>query len=231
MTYGPRFTRALLEREIDGDNGDKKTLHWGYEKGKAAAEMMKKAGMDWYAEGYYYAGINLGKWGLANGIQSSLGRRCELVHYAKVAMSKGTRSGEPGITIDGYGPYRTLAKLHKELPDVDFAMNCSGGEFNYPDEDMGYNGLAREYATKSVELTTNQAATGYVDYRVLLNTVFLAELSDKVTACNLRRDLIRNETGKDGDQNVFDDGLEALIRTAFRRRLKLNADAKPLFAI
>ncbi len=226
-------SRALYwNAKLTSDNGDKKTLHWaGYEKGKAAAEMMKKAGMDWYAEGYYYAGINLGKWGLANGIQSSLGRRCELVHYAKVAMSKGTRSGEPGITIDGYGPYRTLAKLHKELPDVDFAMNCSGGEFNYPDEDMGDNGLAREYATKSVELTTNPAATGYVDYKVLLNTVFLAELSDKVTACNLLRDLIKNETGKDEDQNGLDDGLEAFNPDRVPETVEeLNADAKPLFA-
>lgn len=91
------------------------------------------------AECYYTKAINLGRWGEANGIFESLGRRYELrnaaidtiykrssaeeaVETTPVRDAQGqivmryTKNGRPGIEFEAYGANRTLAWMYYRLP-------------------------------------------------------------------------------------------------------------------
>ena len=101
---------------------DQKTI---YLNGQAKA-VAARALSDAYAEGPYYAGINLARWGEANGIVASIGHKAELIQDMADASnpSRATRDGDDGETIDGYGPDRVLGRLYYKLPAI------LGGNFN-----------------------------------------------------------------------------------------------------
>ncbi|MEO7163943.1 MAG: hypothetical protein ABI041_13570, partial [Bdellovibrionia bacterium] len=81
-------------------NKEKMAVH---ELGQNAAEAAKKIN-DGYADAYYFAGINLARWGEANGIVQSLFKKDQLMKYMNDAMDRPTRDGQAGESIDGYGP-------------------------------------------------------------------------------------------------------------------------------
>jgi hypothetical protein len=86
-------------------------------KGQAKADEAKGLD-DSYAEGYYYAGLNLGRWGEAKGVLASLGRKNELIAYMNQTISHPTRQGQLGKTLDGYGASRVLGRLYFKLPTL-----------------------------------------------------------------------------------------------------------------
>lgn len=88
-----------------------------FDAGKNQAEKAKTLGPD-YAEGYYYFAINLGRWAEANGIWESLWQKGKLIENAETAQQKETRDGDLGDAVDGYGPDRTLGRVHYKLKDV-----------------------------------------------------------------------------------------------------------------
>jgi hypothetical protein len=114
------------------------------------------------AEGYYFAAINLGKWGLTNGIFDSLKESGNLEALAKETKEYdtclGDSAGSPGETIDGYGPDRTLGKMYFKLPPVN---------------PYGPTG-SRTQALFALERAVKNANTPAT--RVALNTVYLAEV-------------------------------------------------------
>lgn len=71
-----------------------------------------------YADAYYYYGISLGRWAETNGVMASLSKKKELIESAETANSKLTQAGEPGETIDGYGPNRLLGRIYFKLPGL-----------------------------------------------------------------------------------------------------------------
>lgn len=83
----------------------------GMQKAEAAKRLLPNV-----ADAHYYYAINLGRWGEARGISTSLGRRRELFRSCEDAKRFPTRSGAPGETIDSYGPDRTLGRVYFKLP-------------------------------------------------------------------------------------------------------------------
>jgi tetratricopeptide (TPR) repeat protein len=71
-----------------------------------------------FAEAYYFAGVNLARWGKAKGVVASLFRKGELENNMKETISHPTRNDQPGQTLDGYGADRVLGKMYYELPSV-----------------------------------------------------------------------------------------------------------------
>jgi hypothetical protein len=115
--------------------------------------------IDDYADGYYYASIALGKWGLTNGIFNSLRQSGDLESLAKKVQSRETMEGQPGNSIDGNGPDRTLGRMYFKLP----AINPFG-----PTGDRSKALFHLERAVKETENNTNA--------RVALNSIYLAEV-------------------------------------------------------
>jgi len=115
--------------------------------------------IDDYAEGYYFAAIALGKWGLTNGIFNSLKQSGDLEALAKKAQSRETLDGQPGVSIDGNGPDRTLGRMYFKLP----AINPFGP--------TGDRAKALFHLERAVKETENNSNT-----RVALNSVYLAEV-------------------------------------------------------
>jgi len=95
-------------------NDDKMTVH---DLGVKAAEKAKAINAD-YAEAYYFAGINLGRWGEAKGVLASLSRKGELENYMNQALSHPTRDDQPGKSLDGNGADRVLGRLYFKLPGI-----------------------------------------------------------------------------------------------------------------
>ncbi|MBI2712456.1 MAG: hypothetical protein HYX41_06335 [Bdellovibrio sp.] len=85
----------------------------GQGKADAAAKLKPT-----YADAHYYAGINLARWGEANGILPSLSKLGALKNYMALASKQTTRSGAEGGTVDGYGPSRVLGRIFYKLPVV-----------------------------------------------------------------------------------------------------------------
>jgi tetratricopeptide (TPR) repeat protein len=71
---------------------------------------------DDYAEAYYFAAISRGRWGEINGITSSLRYVGEVKENCQKAIERITMEGESGVTVEGYGPDRTLGRLNMKLP-------------------------------------------------------------------------------------------------------------------
>jgi hypothetical protein len=112
------------------------TYEAGYNTASEAARVDNS-----YAEAYYYFAINLGKWGLAKGIDTSiLDRANENEKALETAMKLKTRAGAAGETIDGYGPYRTLSKMHLELSKIPFVKWNKNDAIKYGD--LAYSGAA-----------------------------------------------------------------------------------------
>jgi len=93
---------------------EKMVLH---ELGQNSAEAAKTLN-DGYAEAYYFAGINLARWGEANGVIQSLFKKDQLMKYMNDAMNRPSREGQAGESIDGYGPDRTLGRIYFKLPSM-----------------------------------------------------------------------------------------------------------------
>jgi hypothetical protein len=108
-------SRALYFQGTHTSGKDnKKRIHGA---GQAKAEAAEALSSD-YSEAPYYAGINLARWGEANGIVSSVTQVPKLKRFMKDAIDRSTRTDESGETVDGYGPYRTLGRVYKKLPGV-----------------------------------------------------------------------------------------------------------------
>jgi hypothetical protein len=120
-----------------------------HELGQNAAEAAKKMN-DGYADAYYYAGINLARWGEANGVVQSLFKKDQLMKYMNDAMDRPARDGQAGESVDGYGPDRTLGRIYFKLPAI------FGGSHS----------KSVNYLKKAVEDQT---------YPVALNVVYYAE--------------------------------------------------------
>ena len=73
---------------------------------------------DGYAEAYYYAGINLARWGEAKGILASLSRKGELESYMQQTLAHRTRDDQSGQVIDGFGPDRVFGRMFFKLPGL-----------------------------------------------------------------------------------------------------------------
>lgn len=71
-----------------------------------------------YAEGYYYAGINLARWGEAKGIIQSLFKKDQLIKYMNQAIDRSTMDGQDGESIDGFGPHRVFGRMYQKLPSL-----------------------------------------------------------------------------------------------------------------
>ena len=110
-------SRALYWKGQHATNtNDEKTV---YLSGQTKALAARKLN-DSYAEGPYYAGINLARWGEANGIIASISHKGELIQDMTDAIdpSRATRDGNDGETIDGYGPDRVLGRMYYKLPAI-----------------------------------------------------------------------------------------------------------------
>jgi hypothetical protein len=147
--------RALYWKGVHAaNNKDKLAIH---EAGQNAAEEAKKIN-DGYAEAFYFAGINLARWGEANGVITSLFKKDQLMRYMNDAMNRPTRDGQAGESVDGYGPDRTLGRVYFKLPAM------FGGSHSQ----------SVNYLKKAIEDKT---------YPVALSTVYYAEtLNDGSTA-------------------------------------------------
>lgn len=95
-------------------NNDKMAI---FLQGRAKAEAAKSVN-DGYAEAYYFAGINLGRWAEANGVLASLGKKGELEDYLNQSINHLTREGQSGETLDGYGPDRAFGLMYYKLPSL-----------------------------------------------------------------------------------------------------------------
>jgi hypothetical protein len=95
-------------------DANKKTIHAA---GQAKADAAEALTSD-YAEAQYFAGINLARWGEANGIIASLTQVPKLKKYMANAMDRSTRDGNDGESVDGFGPHRTLGRMLKKLPGM-----------------------------------------------------------------------------------------------------------------
>jgi hypothetical protein len=127
---------------------ERKTLHeFGMEKAKAALQLNGEL-----AEGYYAYAVNLARWGLAKGIIESLFRKGELEEYIKLTMDHVSRTGAPGDTVDGYGPYKILGRMYIKLPGF------AGGSYKTSKE---YLKTAHELAGDFAINTVYYAATLY----------------------------------------------------------------------
>lgn len=96
-----------------GDS-NKKDIHGRAQAKADAAEALTSD----YADAPYWAGVNLARWGEANGIVSSLTQVPTLKKYMSNAMDRSTRDGNDGESIDGFGPHRTLGRMLKKLPGI-----------------------------------------------------------------------------------------------------------------
>jgi len=109
--------RALYWQGCHTDGDDNKKVIHLKAKDKADAAV---AIDDSYSEGHYYAGINLARWAEANGIVSSISHKGELVAYMNKAsdITRTTRDGQDGATVDGNGPDRVLGRMYQKLPGI-----------------------------------------------------------------------------------------------------------------
>lgn len=76
------------------------------------------------AEAYYFYGINLGRWALANGVMKSLGERHNLRRTMETVIDKNhfaiddTGRTVPGREYDSWGANRTLGHMYFKLPGM-----------------------------------------------------------------------------------------------------------------
>ncbi len=156
----------------------------GKAKAEAAVAIDKNEMDDNCAEAHYYAGINLGKWGLTNGPLNSLRESGKLVAFVQGAKDRETcidkvlGPGQPGEQIDGYGPDRTLGKMYKELPGIN------------PWGPVGSRTKSLFHLERALAATKDNANT-----RIALNVVYLAgtlatENADKPRARQLLDQMI-----------------------------------------
>jgi hypothetical protein len=98
-----------------GDDAKKPIYLAGQQVADQAAQLN-----DSYAEAHYYAGINLARWAEANGIVASISHKGQLITYMQKAsdITRTTRDGSDGETVDGYGPDRVLGRMYQKLPGV-----------------------------------------------------------------------------------------------------------------
>lgn len=96
----------------DEENNEAKVGPFG--KGLAAAEAAIKVDGA-AANAYYYAAISLGKWGLAKGKLTVVGKVGYLEDLLANVKAKLTRDGDPGATFDAYGYNRVYGRLNHKM--------------------------------------------------------------------------------------------------------------------
>lgn len=143
----------------------------GRQKADAAAMLL-----DTYAEAFYYAGLNQYFWAHSQGIVEFQTRsKIIVMDYMQKAsdLSRLTRDGEDGESVEGYGPDRIIGRLYGKLWGV------LGGDYSL--------------AVSRLE-TAVQRAPGYA-----LNIVYLAEIllrgntADKTRAKALLTELLTQD--------------------------------------
>ncbi len=115
-----------------------RTFDAGMSACDAANEINRASLNDQRAECYYLKAINLGRWGETHGLISvpSISRRHEYrrsvidaMNYRRGAdtddallgpngqpVPRLTAAGDPGVSFEGYGPYRALGRMYHRLP-------------------------------------------------------------------------------------------------------------------
>jgi hypothetical protein len=159
-------------QHTDGDD-NKKVI---YLKGETQAEAaIAITGEDSYAEGYYYAGINLARWAEANGIIASISHKGELIDYMNKASdpARTTRAGDDGKTVDGYGPDRVLGRMYKKLPGI------LGGDHN----------LSLKYLREAVD----NAAGNSLNVVYLADTLLSGSNAEKTEGTQLLQNLVAQD--------------------------------------
>jgi hypothetical protein len=111
--------RALYWRGVNvpgsEENNDAKLPAFSAGQGKADAAIKLKPD---YADGYYLASINLGKWGLAKGKLTVVTKVKDMKRYLNNALRKTAKGGGKGEELDFHGPYRVYGKMNIELPGL-----------------------------------------------------------------------------------------------------------------
>lgn len=169
--------------EAAKDNSEKKKYHtMGFEaaaKGVALLEpkwdSLSESQKEILANSYYWYGGNLGKWGEANGIASSLGRWPELQNNMKNIIALKMQH------IQDFGAFRILARAFYKLP---FPLGSNKKAYNYiekaceetkhPKYGISRNSLNVLYYAQIM------IATGYADdaEKMLKTLVDITDLND-----------------------------------------------------
>lgn len=138
------------------DNSEKKKYHQlGYEAAAKTVALLEKTPAlndvqkEVLAEGYFWYGANLGKWGEANGVASSLSRWPELQETMKKIIALKMQH------VQDYGAFRILGRAFYKLP--------------FP---LGSNKKSLDYLEKGFENTKNGNECSVNG----LNTIYLANV-------------------------------------------------------
>lgn len=142
-----------------------------FQKGYEKADEAIKAN-DFYAEGYYYYGISLGKWGLEN-FPASVTERKRLFKKMKETRDRETLDGTPGAEIDYRGPDRVEGYAQYRLSSVFLG-----------DKDKALELLKKAHETKDAS-----------EHSAGLNSVYYSEVlirvkKDKREGCKILSDLL-----------------------------------------
>lgn len=111
-------SRCIYYVGVKAKTDDEKIMLHG--QGKNLANRAKNLQPE-RAEGYYFFGINLGRWAEANGIMKSLRERHNLRNAMETMIKKtAIVDGKtiPGKEYDSYGGYRTLGRMYFKLPGM-----------------------------------------------------------------------------------------------------------------
>jgi hypothetical protein len=90
-----------------------KFYEFGQAKADAASALVPE-----YAEGYYFAGINLARWAEARGVLASLNKEADLRKYMNNVTTHFTKDEKKGETLDGYGADRVFGRIYFKLPSA-----------------------------------------------------------------------------------------------------------------
>ena len=180
-------------------NDDKKRIHLA---GQQKADQAKTLNPS-YADGYYFAGVNLARWAEANGVIASISHKGQLEQYMKDSSdpTRTTRDGKTAESVDGYGPDRVLGRMFQKLPGI------LGGDHNK--------------SLQHLDIAVQKAP------ELALNTVFLADTlmhgsnDEKAQAKKMLQDLLTH------DPSTFDSDRVPETREEFVMAQGL-LDGKPL---
>lgn len=132
------LSRALYFKGMHAANGRAEIFMDGRRVAEAGIAHAKQHLNDQRAECYYFKAINMGRWGEAVGILDPrvVGQRhdfrravIDAMHFRRSAGSdealrgangqpvlRFAKDGTPGVSYDGYGPWRSLGRMYNRLP-------------------------------------------------------------------------------------------------------------------
>ncbi len=112
LTQAYYFKAQSVKGDSDASQEQRKNI---YTKSKSLAETARALASS-YAEGWYFYGSSLARWGEANGVMNSLFAVPEVKEKMAEAKKRKMKNGRPGKEIDYYGPNRLLGRLYFKLP-------------------------------------------------------------------------------------------------------------------